>query len=258
MNLDVKYDGPTTTLASTAMRYALLSSCTASCLSLALVSGVYWFLDKQDIGISLILAGVIPLIITPILTYGYITTSLKLLESNRKLDHLSKVDDLTQAYNRRHFFELAQREFSLAQRHRHNLSLLMLDLDYFKAINDQYGHQCGDEVLIEVVKRIKTSLRETDILARYGGEEFIILLNHADQNYAQTIADRIKCSVSNTPIKVRGQQIEVSLSAGLSINPQCLASLDEAIKAADDALYQAKNKGRNRIELADNKSWAAI
>lgn len=182
--------------------------------------------------------------------------------SQRKRDeaalrHLAWRDPLTGEMNRGHFLERAAEEQERARRYQHPLGLLMLDLDFFKEINDQYGHAGGDCVLETVCKRWRTVLRKVDLLGRLGGEEFAILLPDSDQNASWTVAERLRCAVADKPIKFGDQQINCTVSGGMamvSFNDSCIK---ESLRRADIALYRAKRKGRNRMET-DYKSTTRL
>ena len=128
----------------------------------------------------------------------------------------------------------------------------MIDLDYFKKVNDTYGHLIGDMVLKEVTTRISNSLRQIDLLGRYGGEEFCLLLPGCDEKTAQQVAERLREEISNTPIQTnRG---EISISASFGVGEYLLSSsrtIETLIQHADDGLYQAKSNGRNQVVLVD-------
>lgn len=169
-----------------------------------------------------------------------------LLEEVRRL---AVTDDLTGLYNRRYFFEQAEREFRRAQRSRQPLSALILDVDYFKQVNDQYGHLVGDAVLRTVAQRLKKGLRETDLLGRYGGEEFSILLPEADIKSAVEVAERLQASVAGKPIETEAGSLSVQISIGVATLDERTRSLQALIKYADQAMYRAKGGGRNRISI---------
>lgn len=158
-------------------------------------------------------------------------------------------DPLTGAGNRAALDRTLQREIELAKRHQQPVSLLMLDLDWFKQINDKHGHSCGDNVLKQTVNCIFDCVRRTDMCFRYGGEEFIILLSGAAQNDAKRIAERIRSSIAD--IQVQGSQGEIRLTA--SIGCATLHSEDDKdglLHRTDEALYEAKSSGRNRVVCA--------
>lgn len=158
------------------------------------------------------------------------------------------VDPLTNTFNRNYLNEL------LNMLNLKNYAVAMLDLDKFKLINDIYGHQAGDFVLVEVTNIFKNSIRDSDILIRYGGEEFLLLINSRGNDLLPiNICDRIKQSVSERPFIYQGNEIKVSVSIGLHIHPSLEKNIDEAIKKADIVLYSAKKNGRNRVEIYNEK-----
>jgi diguanylate cyclase (GGDEF)-like protein/PAS domain S-box-containing protein len=161
---------------------------------------------------------------------------------------LSITDPLTEINNRRHFFEVARFEFERTQRYKRNLSVMIMDIDHFKNINDTHGHAVGDLALCEIVARIKNSVRTVDIVARYGGEEFVVLMPETGLNEAYQIAERVRRSVADYPIENHDAIISATISLGVAEIGKNTKSLDELIKNADEALYKAKANGRNRVE----------
>ncbi|MEJ6005263.1 DUF484 family protein [Paucibacter sp. AS339] len=163
-------------------------------------------------------------------------------------------DALTGVHNRRYFEHRCLIEIAQARRYRHDLACLFLDLDRFKAINDRYGHPAGDAVLRAIGHSIQAQLRAGDTIARFGGEEFVVLLPQAPVQHAREIAERIRASIAARPFSLpSGEVITASVSVGLAMlpaeriqaEPQQLA--ERLVKAADQALYQAKAEGRNRV-----------
>ena len=182
---------------------------------------------------------------------GFSTEITELHKLQVELTRLSTTDVLTDLPNRRSFLSSAEREFSRAQRHNLPLSLLMLDVDHFKRINDRHGHPAGDEVLATIAERIRHSLRKEDLPARLGGEEFAVLLPDTDLVRAQALAERIRQAIAAPAIALTGSQtLEVTVSVGVA----CWRPQDESFSAlysrADRALYLAKENGRNRIASA--------
>ena len=165
-----------------------------------------------------------------------------------KYEIKSKLDALTMVYNKDYFMELALSQLQIAKRYKQTLSLLFLDLDYFKKINDNYGHLIGDEVLIEVVKRVNYCIRNSDIFARFGGEEFILLLPCTEEDDAYLLAERIRIYICSKVIKINELEISISTSIGLSCNTKA-NKLEDLIKKADHALYKAKKNGRNTTKI---------
>ena len=167
-----------------------------------------------------------------------------LADRQHELEELARKDGLTGLFNYRWLKERLNEEFRRAQRHGDPLSLLMIDLDEFKSLNDRMGHPFGDRVLRVVSELITRSVRETDLCARYGGEEFTVLLPRTGLNGALTVADRIWQGTLEALID--GEKIGLSL--GVSVGPTAqLRSPDLLLRAADEALYRAKREGRNRI-----------
>nr|WP_255568387.1 GGDEF domain-containing protein [Aestuariicella albida] len=167
--------------------------------------------------------------------------------------HQSFQDRLTQVSNRMHFEQEYAKELERAERNRQPLTCLFLDLDHFKEVNDQHGHQFGDACLKEVAATIRQELRKTDLLARYGGEEFVVVLTDCDQAEGLRIAERIRTATAGLKVAGKGV-IKPTVSIGLSCwhpveeRAQDLAGLGEMLlKCADEAMYDAKRKGRNQV-----------
>jgi diguanylate cyclase (GGDEF)-like protein len=177
---------------------------------------------------------------------------------NRELEHkraelleLSRTDGLTGLYNRRHFEERLEAEFSRAQRYRAPLSCLLLDIDHFKKVNDTHGHPVGDLVLREVAQVARRMLRDVDVIARYGGEELIALLPETGQEDAAQVAERIRASVAALRLTGQAQAgapVRVTCSIGLATYPaEAIDSGEALVQVADQCLYSAKNGGRNQV-----------
>ena len=157
-------------------------------------------------------------------------------------------DGLTGVYNKRFLHDRAEQEVAYAGRHNTLLSVILFDLDHFKQVNDTYGHPAGDQVLIEIAQRVHNALRAEDILARVGGEEFAILMRGTSKREAMLAAERIRESVSSTPVIHQGHPISVTLSLGVASLAQGTStpSASSFLAQADALLYQAKEQGRNR------------
>jgi diguanylate cyclase (GGDEF)-like protein len=156
-------------------------------------------------------------------------------------------DGLTNLLNRRGFHELSQRVLQRARRDRAPVSLLLMDLDYFKTINDQYGHDVGDHVLCVFSQVAQQAIRPADILARYGGEEFCALLPNASEDEAMAVAERLRRDFAKTDLPVEGRSFSATVSIGaVEIDPD--ENIDQALRRADAALYLAKTNGRDRVE----------
>jgi diguanylate cyclase (GGDEF)-like protein/PAS domain S-box-containing protein len=175
----------------------------------------------------------------------------KLKIINDELLVQSITDPLTKIYNRRFFMEQGNLIFSQAKQNIIALSIIAFDIDFFKKINDTYGHDIGDKVLIHISAIAKNNLREKDIIARVGGEEFTIILNHTEKDRAIKIAKRIHDEIQTTPISVSSADIICTISMGISWINQDSLNFNELLKQADEALYLAKNSGRNCYKLCN-------
>jgi diguanylate cyclase (GGDEF)-like protein len=178
--------------------------------------------------------------------------------NNERLKHLGLTDPLTGVHNRRYIESRLTEEIRRTQRHRHMLSCMYIDIDYFKQINDRHGHLLGDEVLCEVARRVKSELRLSDALGRFGGEEFIALLIDTDLTGARQVAERIRSSIAARPFALsNGETCHLTVSIGLSTlappkDEQAIAAIAQGfLSQADAALYQAKDAGRNRVIFFD-------
>jgi diguanylate cyclase (GGDEF)-like protein len=172
------------------------------------------------------------------------------LHEMREMEARSQRDALTGAHNRRHFEEVVRREFELSNRHGWPLTVALLDLDHFKSVNDTYGHQAGDLVLISMVRAIMTELRQEDLFARFGGEEFALVLPGTSGAAAAKLLLRLKRIVSGLTIQHEQRLIMVTASFGMAshMDGECRFDTHESfVKAADEALYAAKHAGRDRV-----------
>ncbi|NLM45113.1 MAG: GGDEF domain-containing protein, partial [Clostridiales bacterium] len=166
-----------------------------------------------------------------------------------KLKFLATIDSLSGLYNRAVFMDLAQKEFARAKSDNEELSLLIMDLDNFKTINDTFGHAAGDEAIREIGKIIKTSFRKTDIVGRIGGEEFAAVLKNASLEEAKMVAEKFRETVAKRKVVYGEQEISFTISIGVaSIGGNTdINDIEIILKMADDALYKAKSKGRNCV-----------
>lgn len=158
----------------------------------------------------------------------------------------ARTDELTGLCNRRHFFDLAKQLFEAARRYHRPLSVVMLDLDHFKRINDRFGHQTGDEVLRMLTRTVAPHLRAADVFARYGGEEFVLLLPDTDPQRALGFVERIRLAVASQKLETGLGAVTITLSAGIAAMSEDDERIDPVIRRADQALYTAKAAGRNR------------
>src|SRR5215207_1114040 len=179
-----------------------------------------------------------------------IGVSLERARLFQEVQSLALTDPLTGLQNRRSLFELGRVEFARMQRMKRSFCCMMLDLDHFKKINDEYGHLIGDHVLQEFARRCKNLVREVDLVGRYGGEELIILLPETDIPTSMQVAERLCTSIASEPIKIFNKEISVTVSIGVATQDENTTDLETLIARADQAMYIAKHKGRNRVALS--------
>jgi diguanylate cyclase (GGDEF)-like protein len=173
----------------------------------------------------------------------------ELKQKNELLTELSTTDSLTKIYNRRHFMDLAHREYQRSERQGFQVSMLLFDVDQFKKINDGLGHQVGDEVLVEVCALAQQTFRKYDILGRYGGDEFTVLFPQTSMKQALRVCQRFAVTVSEMQfLSAPGSRI--TISGGVAEKTSATDNVEKLIKFADDALYRAKAEGRNRVLAA--------
>lgn len=231
---------------------------TATVIAMAIIGGCYVWLGypaKHNSPFPSMSAEFIAQF-SPLLLVAYITTVLS-ADTRRAMAHvksLSEADDLTGTLNRRAFMALAGRVFSQAKRFGRKFSIIMIDSDSLKRINDAHGHEAGDEMLKIMVKKIQDSLREADLLSRYGGDEFVVLLPDTDSDGARLTAERIRASIAATPLQFRSARTSISASMGVATYPDDGADFDHILDAADSAMYASKNSGKNKVSVAQPAS----
>ncbi|HBI24321.1 MAG: hypothetical protein A2Y48_09220 [Nitrospirae bacterium RIFCSPLOW2_12_42_9] len=182
-----------------------------------------------------------------------LTLALRNSEIHREVQELATIDSLTGLYNKRYFLDILNKEFKSTQRYQTPVSLIMIDLDNFKLINDKFGHQAGDMVLKNIASLLTKSLREIDIPTRYGGDEAALILPETVIEQAFFVAKRIKRLIEEHPIRIGEDSIKVTASFGISSCPNSMIkTAEEMITAADKALYEAKKFGRNRIASCED------
>ena len=174
----------------------------------------------------------------------------ELKSAKRRAEELARKDDLTELTNRRAFFEQGKLILELARRFCHPVSVIMMDIDHFKAINDNYGHSVGDKVLRAVAVQLQRLVRETDIVARIGGEEFALVLPETSLEHAANLAERLRSEIANLSVTSEGHQVKFTASFGVVNCRDGAKNLDALLTDADDALYVAKKKGRNLVKIS--------
>ncbi len=182
----------------------------------------------------------------------------ELLETNKRLELLSITDGLTKLHNHRYLQDELARAFEESNRYGRPLSVAMIDLDFFKRVNDTHGHAVGDEVLKCAASLFRESVRSTDLVARYGGEEFAIMMPETELSDAMTFAEKIRSLVEETPMTTQAGPLHVTVSIGLASVPHTrIGSAKELINVADKALYRAKKSGRNQVQAEKRRDMRA-
>ncbi|GMO64158.1 MAG: hypothetical protein Nk1A_0280 [Endomicrobiia bacterium] len=217
---------------------------------------VYWPLKIEDelIGCILIVTRIDyadicveeGLIFTP-----QISLALKRINFFSEISEKSRNDGLTGLYLKRYFLQRLDLEMERKKRYNDGFYILMLDLDYFKSVNDRYGHLMGDKVLANIARLILSTVRPGDLVGRYGGEEFIILMPTISSEEVEIVANKIKNFVQNVIFQENGNKFNVTISIGVSCNSRNITDINFIINTADKALYKAKNNGRNQVVLYD-------
>jgi len=170
------------------------------------------------------------------------------------LENLAATDYLTGLMNRGAFFKAAEREIDRARRFGHSSGLILLDIDYFKRVNDKYGHPAGDEVLRQLAETSRGLLREQDLIGRLGGEEFAILLVQPPANKLHDIAERLRAAIDELIVEHQGERISITASLGIAETGDTTDNLERLIATADELLYTAKREGRNRVCATESQS----
>ncbi|MBF0331502.1 MAG: GGDEF domain-containing protein [Candidatus Omnitrophica bacterium] len=173
--------------------------------------------------------------------------ALRRIQLYKEVENMAITDGLTRMHTRRYLSERFEEEFNRAKLRKSPLSILMIDVDHFKKVNDQYGHLTGDVILREIARLISLQIREIDIAGRYGGEEFCVILPETDKPGALVVAERIRLAVNAQKIKAYDTALAASVSIGVSTLPDDAGKMDELLDKSDWALYRAKKLGRDRV-----------
>ena len=196
--------------------------------------------------------------LAPIILVAYVATMLSadVRRALSQLRFLSETDELTGIFNVRAFGAISERMFKQAARYGRPFSVLLIDSDSLKTVNDTYGHETGNQLIKTTVQCIKNQLRETDILARYGGDEFIVLLPETPCAGAAGVAARIRQSIEDTPLPARNKTIRMTVSIGIAGYPEHGNNLKTILEKTDQAMYESKSGGRNRVTVYSEKQKA--
>jgi diguanylate cyclase (GGDEF)-like protein len=211
-------------------------------------------LEPSGVAAAVVLVGMAALVAA---TFGFLLLHQE--SAQAEATRLATIDPLTGAYNRRTFHEIAEREMSRARRANQPLSIIMLDIDHLRRLNDDYGQKAGDEVLQRFADIVRTALRKEDMLVRFAGEQFLVMLPEVSGPGAVVVAGRIRRAVADEPIEAAGHMLEVTVSLGVAARlDEGPESIDGLVARAESALVLAKQRGRNRVvALSLGRSIAA-
>lgn len=225
----------------------------AALLQMGLVAACYVFLGYSDATpvLSVAFIGTLAAQLAPMVLVAYITTMLSsdILNALARVKLISETDELTGVFNVRAFNALAAQEFKLAARYGRDLSLMMIDSDDLKRVNDTFGHEAGDRLMRAVVTGIRASIKSSDVVARYGGDELVCIFPGATASAASGIGERIRAHIADTPLRIDDRSVPMSVSVGVASYPRHGEELEIVARNADKALYLSKSGGRNRVTV---------
>ena len=233
---------------------ALTLGKSATLLEMLLIAACYLWLGYPDRNRILTFSSYTTTLVaqlSPLLLVAYVTTMLSadIRRALMQIKFLSETDELTGMYNLRAFTTISERVFKQASRYARPLSMLMIDSDSLKTVNDAYGHEAGNHLLKLTVQCIQSQLRDADFVARYGGDEFVVLLPETPCNGAVEVANRIRHGVESTPLAMQGKKVRTTVSIGVASFPDHGDNLDDILKMSDEAMYMSKADGRNRVTV---------
>lgn len=231
-------------------------------LEVALIACCYLYIGYAEHGTALFAGETFTTLMTrfsPFLLVAYVTSLLAedIIRANRKIMLLSQTDELTGLLNMRAFNLVLEKEIARAQRYQVPFTIVMIDIDGLKDINDGHGHEAGSRLLAAVADVLRSCTRKSDILARYGGDEFIILMTHTCLRQAAVPAERMRNAIRNTTLAIKDGDLSVSASIGIASFPENTRDAGAVLDKADSALYQSKQGGRNKATWCRDKALAA-
>ena len=231
---------------------ALTLGKTTTLLQVGLISACYLYLSYLELTYQIFSGNFGSHLVAKLFPFwlvAYLTTSLAsdIQTAKNKIRILSEQDELTRLMNMRAFKVMFGRYFTQAKRYQHEFALLVIDADNLKIINDQYGHAAGDALICHIAKIITSDLRSSDIAARYGGDEFIVVLVNTSQKQALVVAERIRNKLATTPFKIKKNDAFTTVSIGIANFPSNGEDPQTLVKKADEAMYQSKFSGKNRV-----------
>jgi len=223
-------------------------------LEVLLIAACYLFMGYADYGSGIISPGTFTTLManfSPFLLVAYVTSLLAedIHHAKHRITVLSQTDELTGLLNMRAFSTLLDKEITTVERYPQPFTLMMIDVDGLKKVNDRYGHAAGTHLLKTVAVSISDCVRTSDVLARYGGDEFVILMPHSRSEAARIAAERIRAAIHKSSFDVNGQHIAASASIGIASYPESVPTAGDVLEKADVALYKSKQLGRDRVTV---------
>jgi diguanylate cyclase (GGDEF)-like protein len=227
-------------------------------LEVMLIACCYLYLGYQSYSTGLFVAETFTMLMakfSPFMLVAYVTSMLAsdILHAKQRITQLSKTDDLTGLLNMRAFNSILENEIARVMRYAQPFTVIMVDVDGLKYVNDRHGHSAGSRLIKTIGHSISESIRSTDILARYGGDEFVILMTHTSTEHARMAAERIRTAIHNTSFDMKGNRISTTASVGIASFPESVEDPEEVLEKADIALYKSKQSGRNRVTYYDSE-----
>jgi diguanylate cyclase (GGDEF)-like protein len=227
-------------------------------LEVILIACVYIYMGYKTYSTGIFVAETFTVLMakfSPFLLVAYVTSMLAadILSAKKKITRLSHTDDLTGLLNMRAFNLILDKEIKRAARHRQPYTIVMIDVDNLKSVNDQYGHPAGSRLVTVIASSIRNCVRASDVLARYGGDEFVILMTHTSTGNARVVADRIRNAILNTSFDTQGSRVTATVSVGIASFPDNVEKAADVLEKADIALYRSKQDGRNKVSYYDEE-----
>ena len=232
-------------------KLVFLLTITAILFSVGISCGLRLLLDSSYSREGIVISATVPLLFTPLIGYFFAHILFELDAAKTELALLSVTDDLTQAYNRRYFIGRARYEFARAQRYGHEFSMLFIDVDDFKQINDLHGHPAGDQLLRKLADVCLCESREVDVFARMGGDEFAMIIPGVGQEDAVLFANRLRQILAESSTLYHDKQLQTTISVGVITWTPAVEDFERLIFLMDKALYAAKRDGKNKTVLAE-------
>jgi diguanylate cyclase (GGDEF)-like protein len=225
-------------------------------LEVALIACCYLYMGYQAYSVEILAPATFTMLMakfSPFLLVAYVTSMLAsdIKSAKNKITVMSQTDELTGLLNMRAFNTILEKEIAAAARYNTPYTVLMIDIDSLKQINDHVGHSAGSRLIRIIASSLKNCVRNSDVLARYGGDEFVVLMPQTSTEHAQIAAERIRAAIDNTSFDMNGKRVASTVSIGIASYPDCVSEAETVLDKADVALYKSKHSGRNQVTYYD-------